>query len=67
MIPKINSGFTSCYSKFPYEIRVLGISGSGGYSGFGLQVFCPALIETSGILCFRTLFVDYVILFVVVI
>jgi hypothetical protein len=26
-LPKINSGFASCYPKFPNEIRVLGISG----------------------------------------
>jgi hypothetical protein len=36
---EINSGFASCYPKFPNKIRVSGISGSG----FGLRVFCPAL------------------------
>lgn len=46
-LPEINSGFASCYPKFPNKIRVSGISGSGSGipgSGFGLRVFCPALI-----------------------
>jgi hypothetical protein len=45
-LPEINSGFASCYPKFPNKIRVSGISGSGSGipgSGFGLRVFCPAL------------------------
>jgi hypothetical protein len=45
-LPEINSGFASCYPKFPNKIRVLGISGSGSGipgSGFGFRVFCPAL------------------------
>jgi hypothetical protein len=40
-LPEINSGFASCYPKFPNKIWVSGISGSG--SGFGLRVFCPAI------------------------
>jgi hypothetical protein len=46
-LPEIISGFASCYPKFPNKIRVLGISGSGSGipgSGFGLRVFCPALV-----------------------
>jgi hypothetical protein len=44
-LPEINSAFACCYPKFHNEIRVLGISGSGiPGSGFGLQVFCPALV-----------------------
>jgi hypothetical protein len=45
------SGFASCYLKFPNEIRVLGILGLGilglgiPSSGFGLWVFCPALVH----------------------
>jgi hypothetical protein len=46
-LPELNSGFASCYPKFPNKIRVSGISGSGldilG-SGFGLRVFCPVLL-----------------------
>jgi hypothetical protein len=43
-LPELNSGFPSCYPKFPNKIRVSGISGSGiPGSGFGLRVFCPAL------------------------
>jgi hypothetical protein len=43
-LPEINSGFASCYPKFPNKIRVLGIPGSGiPGSDFGLRVFCPAL------------------------
>jgi hypothetical protein len=52
-LPRIISGFASCYPKFPNKIRVSGISGSGSGipgsgsgipgSGFGLRVFCPAL------------------------
>jgi hypothetical protein len=43
-LPELNSGFASCYPKFPNKIRVSGISGSGiPGSGFGLRVFCPAL------------------------
>jgi hypothetical protein len=43
-LPEINSGFASCYPKFPNKIRVSGILGSGILgSGFGLRVFCPAL------------------------
>jgi hypothetical protein len=53
-LPEINSGFESCYPKFPNKIRVSGISGSGsgipgsgfgfGYSGFGFRVtgFLPS-------------------------
>jgi hypothetical protein len=44
-LPELNSGFASCYPKFPNKIRVSG-SGSGSGipgSGFGLRVFCPAL------------------------
>jgi hypothetical protein len=47
-LPKINSGFASCYPKFPNKIRVSGISGSSSGipgSGFGLRVFCPALLN----------------------
>jgi hypothetical protein len=47
-LPEINSGFASCYPKFPNKIRVSGILGSGfGYSGFGFRVtgFCPTLRE----------------------
>jgi hypothetical protein len=43
-LPKLSSGFTSCYPKFPNEIRVLGISNLGlGIPGsdFELQVFLP--------------------------
>jgi hypothetical protein len=40
-LPEINSGFASCYPKFPNKIRVSGISDSG--SNFGLRVFCPTL------------------------
>jgi hypothetical protein len=45
-LPEINSGFASCYPKFPNKIRVSGISGSGSGipgSGFGFRVLCPAL------------------------
>jgi hypothetical protein len=45
-ITRNNSGFASCYPKFPNKIRVSGIPGSGSGipgSGFGLRVFCPAL------------------------
>jgi hypothetical protein len=45
-LPELNSGFASCYPKFPNKIRVSGISGSGSGipgSGFGLRVFCPVL------------------------
>jgi hypothetical protein len=43
-IPEINSGFASCYPKFPNKIRVSGISGSSvPSSGFELRVFCPNL------------------------
>jgi hypothetical protein len=45
-LPELNSGFASCYPKFPNKIRVSGISGSGSGipgSGYGLRVFCPAL------------------------
>jgi hypothetical protein len=48
-LPELNSGFASCYPKFPNQIRVSGISGSGSGipgSGFGLRVFCPALMAT---------------------
>jgi hypothetical protein len=42
---EINSGFVSCYPNFANKIRVSGISGSGiPGSGFGLRVFCPALL-----------------------
>jgi hypothetical protein len=37
-IPEINSGFASCYPKFPNKIRVSGISGLGldiPISGYG--------------------------------
>jgi hypothetical protein len=35
-LPEINSGFASCYPKFPNKIRVSGISGSGILvSGYG--------------------------------
>jgi hypothetical protein len=50
VIPELNeltSGFASCDPKFPNKIRVLGISGSGisgSGSGFGLRVFCLALV-----------------------
>jgi hypothetical protein len=49
MIPElseINSGFATCYPKFPNEIQVSDISGLGLVipgSGFGLWVFCLAL------------------------
>jgi hypothetical protein len=45
-LPEINSGFASCYPKYPNKIRVSSILGSGSGipgSGFGLWVFCPAL------------------------
>jgi hypothetical protein len=52
-LPELNSGFASCYPKVPNKIRVSGISGSGSGipgSGFGLRVFCPALVaHTSAI------------------
>jgi hypothetical protein len=35
--PEINSGFVSCYAKFPNKIRVSGIS-SLGISGYGFFV-----------------------------
>jgi hypothetical protein len=48
MIPelsRINSGFASCYPKFPNEIRISGISNSGiTGSGFKLRVFYPTLV-----------------------
>jgi hypothetical protein len=35
-LPEINSGFASCYPKFPNKIRVSGISGLGsGIPGYG--------------------------------
>jgi hypothetical protein len=40
----INLGFASCYPKIPNKIRVSGISGSG----FGLRVFCLALVIAEG-------------------
>jgi hypothetical protein len=46
---ELNFGFASCYPKFPNKIRVSDISGSGSgipSSGFGLRIFCPALIAT---------------------
>jgi hypothetical protein len=49
-LPEIISGFVSCYPKFPNKIRVSGISGSGSGipgSGFGLRVFCPALLPNT--------------------
>jgi hypothetical protein len=49
-LPELNSGFASCYPKFPNKIRVSGISGSGSGipgSGFGLRVFCPALASSA--------------------
>jgi hypothetical protein len=47
-LPELNSGFSSCYPKFPNKIRVSGISGSGiPGSGFGLRVFCPALVDVA--------------------
>jgi hypothetical protein len=49
-LPELNSGFASCYPKFPNKIRVSGISGSGSGipgSGFGLRVFCPVLAAAS--------------------
>jgi hypothetical protein len=43
-LPEINSGFASCYSKFPIKIRVSGISDSDiPVSGYG---FFPALSAT---------------------
>jgi hypothetical protein len=50
-LPEINSGFASCYPKFPNKIRVSVISGSGSGisgSGFGLRIFCPALSTEHG-------------------
>jgi hypothetical protein len=50
-LPEINSGFASCYPKFPNKIRISGILGSGSGipgSGFGLRVFCPALLSGIG-------------------
>jgi hypothetical protein len=42
-LPEINSGFASCYLKFPNKIRVSGILGSGiSGSGFGLRVFAQS-------------------------
>jgi hypothetical protein len=36
-LPEINSGFASCYSKFPIKIRVSGISDSDiPVSGYGV-------------------------------
>jgi hypothetical protein len=50
-LPEIKSGFASCYPKFPNKIWVSGISGSGiPGSGFGLRVFCPALLTTGSTL-----------------
>jgi hypothetical protein len=50
-LPELNSGFASCYPKFPNKIWVSGISGSDiPGSGFGLRVFCPALLL--GVSCF---------------
>jgi hypothetical protein len=49
-LPELNSGFASCYPKFPNKIRVSGISGSSSGisgSGFGLRVFCPALMPST--------------------
>jgi hypothetical protein len=46
-LPEINLGFASCYPKFPNEIRVLGISGSGsgipvsGYEFFAQHYVGP--------------------------
>jgi hypothetical protein len=65
-LPELNSGFASCYPKFPNKIRVSGISGSGSGipgSGFGLRVFCPALHNTTtsrstGFTPFKLLFGD---------
>jgi hypothetical protein len=49
-LPEINSGFASCYPKFPNKIRVSGISGSGiPGSGIGLRVFCPALVQVPSV------------------
>jgi hypothetical protein len=42
-LPEINSGFASCYPKFPNKIRVSGISGSG----FGLRVFAQPYAKGS--------------------
>jgi hypothetical protein len=62
-LPEINSGFASCYPKFPNKIRVSGISGSGSGipgSGFGLRVFCPALHHTiSGLVQLIPLIMDW--------
>jgi hypothetical protein len=48
VIPEINSGFASCYPKFPNKIRVSGISGSGipgsGY-GFFAQPYHDVLVH----------------------
>jgi hypothetical protein len=52
-LPEINSGFASCYPKFPNKIRVSGISGSG----FGLRVFCLALLSSA----YRTVRCDQMI------
>jgi hypothetical protein len=46
-LPKINSGFTSCYPKFSNKIRVLGISGLS-IQGSGFAFFCPALRTDAG-------------------
>jgi hypothetical protein len=51
-LPEINSGFASCYPKFSNKIRGSGILGSGiPGSGFGLRVFCPALLVMKLDLC----------------
>jgi hypothetical protein len=52
-LPEIISGFGSCYPKFPNKIRVSGISGSGSGipgSGFGLRVFCLALMASRSLI-----------------
>jgi hypothetical protein len=53
-LPELNSGFASCYPKFPNEIRVSGISSSGSGipgSGFGLRVFLPSPSDPNGVCC----------------
>jgi hypothetical protein len=44
-LSEINSGFASCYPKFPNKIRVSGISSLGpGIPVSGYMFFCPALL-----------------------
>jgi hypothetical protein len=49
-LPKINSGFASCYPKFPNEIRVLGISGlCSGILGSGYWFFAQPYRSACGV------------------